>query len=395
MQPTTPEKPRIPVRHEDSVFAYSTAMKIALVADWITTPGGAERVLAEMCAVWPEAPVYTTVARCRSEGRSNATPLRETDVRTSRLQFLYRILGKHQFLLPFMPRAIEDIDLRGYDVIVSSSHAVGKGIIPPSSAVHVCYCHTPMRYAWEMESQYLEDFHIPWFFRGWVKRELARLRRWDLSTAKRVDLFIANSTETAERILRIYGRTSVVIPPPVQDRFFATPLINAEKRPTFLAVGRFVPYKRFDLLIECANALRMPLMIVGKGQEEKRLKAMAGPTVSFRGRVSDDELPALYASAKAVLFPAYEDAGLVPVEAQACGTPVIAYGKGGARDTVTEGKTGIFFDEQTVESLTGAIKKFSTMQFDPEVIREHAGQFSAASFRKKILDAVRQEASGA
>ncbi len=287
-----------------------------------------------------------------------------------------------------MPRAVEEIDLRGYDVIVSSSHAVGKGIIPPSSAVHVCYCHTPMRYAWEMESQYLEDFRVPRILCRLVKRELMKLRRWDLSTAKRVDLFIANSRETAGRIERIYGRTSTVIPPPVQDRFFSTPLVPIAQRKEFLAVGRLVPYKRFDLLIECANAQRLPLVIIGKGQEERRLKAMAGPRVTFRGRVSDEELPALYANAKAVLFPTHEDAGLVPVEAQACGTPVIAYGKGGILDTVVDGKTGIFFGEQTVESLTEALHRFSAASFDPAGIRGHAGQFSSLKFREKISAAV-------
>ncbi|NOS67883.1 MAG: glycosyltransferase [Candidatus Peribacteraceae bacterium] len=358
-------------------------MNLALVADWITTAGGAERALAELHAIWPSAPLFTTVAR-----KNVHENLRAADIRTTRLQFLYRLLGKHQILLPLMPRVVEEIDLRGYDVILSSSHAVGKGIIPPSNAVHVCYCHTPMRYAWEMENQYLDDFGIPKFFRKTVKRYLMNLRRWDLASAKRVDTFIANSLETAARIERIYGRTSVVIPPPVHDRFFRTPLIPTMERSSYLAVGRFVPYKRFDLLIECANALQLPLTIVGGGYEEKRLRAMAGPTVTFRGRVSDDDLPSLYASAKAVLFPAHEDAGIVPLEAQACGTPVIALGKGGTKDTVVEGKTGLFFDAQTAASLQAALKKFSTMHFDSAEIREHARQFSSGKFRERIKDEV-------
>ncbi len=362
------------------LHVYCPPMRLALIADWLTTAGGAERALGELHALWPESPVFTTVAR--------PDILPNADVRTSRLQFLYKFLGRHQLLLPLMPRAMEEIDLRGYDVIVSSSHAVGKGIIPPSSAVHICYCHTPMRYAWEMERQYLEDFHVPRMLYRRVKRELMRLRRWDLSTAKRVDLFIANSSETAGRIERIYGRDSIVIPPPVQDRFFATPLIPSAQRKEFLAVGRLVPYKRFDLLIECANSLRLPLVIIGKGQEERRLRAMAGPTVTFRGRVSDEELPALYANAKAVLFPTHEDAGLVPVEAQAAGTPVIAYRKGGILDTVIDGKTGIFFGEQTVSSLKDALHRFSASSFDPASIRRHAEQFSSLMFREKISAAV-------
>ncbi len=287
-----------------------------------------------------------------------------------------------------MPRAVEEIDLRGYDVILSSSHAVGKGIIPPSNAVHVCYCHTPMRYAWEMEDQYLKDFRVPRLLWTLVKRQLTTLRRWDLSTAKRVDAFIANSSETAARIERIYGRASTVIPPPVHDRFFETPLYPADRRSGFLAVGRFVPYKRFDLLIACANALRLPLTIIGTGQEERRLRDKAGPTVTFLGRVTDEKLPSLYASAKAVLFPTHEDAGIVPIEAQACGTPMIAFGKGGVRDTVNDGKTGLFFEEQNAESLTHAIEKFSTMQFDHAAIRKHARQFSSERFRERILHEV-------
>lgn len=355
-------------------------MKVALVADWLTTAGGAERAVAELHALWPLSPIYTTVTQ--------KDILPGADLRTSRLQFLYRLLGRHQLLLPWMPRAVEEMDLHGYDVIVSSSHAVGKGVIPPSGAVHVCYCHTPMRYAWEMEKQYLDDFRVPRFLRGKIRRQLAWLRRWDLSTAKRVDVFIANSTETAGRIARIYGRNSIVIPPPVQDRFFAAPATSAEERNTFLAVGRLVPYKRFDLLIETANALRLPLTIVGEGQEEHRLRAMAGPSISFRGRVPDAELPALYASAKALLFPTHEDAGLVPVEAQACGTPVIAYGTGGARDTVLENETGIFFAEQTKESLAQALENFATRTFDPAHIRAHAMQFSSQGFRDKMREAV-------
>ena len=356
-------------------------MKLALVADWVTTSGGAERALAEMHDIWPASPLFTTVYR-----RATGAPL-HSFTKTTRLQTLYRIVQHHQLLLPLMPRAIEDIDLRGYDVILSSSHAVGKGIIPPSSAVHVCYCHTPMRYAWEMEKQYLDDFKVPRVLRGIVRRRLSELRRWDLTTAKRVDVFIANSMETAERIERTYGRTATVISPPAHRRFFDAPLPN--QRSGFLAVGRFVPYKRFDVIIEVANAMRLPLTIAGSGQEEARLRAMAGPTVRFLGRVSDEQLPALYASASAVIFPAHEDAGIVPIEAQACGTPVIAYGKGGTRDTVVDGKTGLFFEQQNAESLKGAIRKFSPLQFENVKIREHAQQFSSGEFRGKIEAEVR------
>jgi len=357
-------------------------MKIALVADWLPTFGGAEHVIAQFCELWPDAPVFTTVAN-----HGHLGPLDRCDVRVSRLQRLYRLLGKHQPLLPLMPRAIEDMDLSGYDVVFTSSHAIAKGIVPPPGALHICYCHTPMRYAWEMEEEYLRDFRVPRLLRRPIRSQLKRLRRWDLTTAKRVDSFLANSTTTAQRIERTYGRQSVVIPPPVEDRFFDTPL-RSDHGDYYLAVGRLVPYKRFDLLIETFNRLKLPLRIAGGGQDERRLKRLAGPTIDFLGFVPEEELPALYAGSKAFLFPQLEDAGVVPLEAQACGAPVLALGEGGALDTVRDGATGLFFGEQTLTSLTGAVERFQTRQFDRAAIREHARQFAATRFRQRISEAV-------
>ncbi len=361
-------------------------MKIALVADWLTTFGGAEHVLAELVDLWPDAPLYTTVARHGKLG-----PLDAHDIRPSRgLQRIYDVIHVHQILLPWMPNAIEAIDLSGYDVVLSSSHAVAKAVVVPPSCVHVCYCHTPMRYAWEMEEQYLNDFRVPQWMRPRIRKILKHLRRWDNSTAKRVDAFIANSTTIAERIQRIYGRASVVIPPPVADHFFATPLIPAAQRgePYYLAVGRLVPYKRFDLLIESANALKFPLWIAGKGQEEERLRAMAGPTVRFLGFVPDADLPGLYAHAKALLFPQFEDAGLVLLEGIASGTPVIAYREGGARDAVEEGVTGVFLDEQTSASMEQAMRRFNEVQWDASRIRERAQRFTRERFRTHVQASV-------
>jgi len=358
-------------------------MRLAIIADWLPTFGGAEHVIAEFHTLWPSAPIFTTVVR-----RGRVGPLDRADIRTSPLQRWYRLFKRHEMLLPWMPRAMETIDLRGFDVILSSSHAVAKGVIPPSSAIHVCYCHTPMRYAWEMEEEYLRDFHVPGLLRRTVKRMLKRLRRWDLTTAKRVDTFIANSTTTQERIRRVYGRESTVIPPPVQERSLETPLIPARDRQGFLAIGRLVPYKRFDLLIETANLLGLPLTIAGTGQDETRLRALAGPTVRMLGFVPDEELPALYGRTRALLLPQIEDAGVVPLEAQACGTPVIALKRGGVLDTVHEGRTGIFFEEQTILSLRDAIDRFEHSSFDTLTIREHARQFSSAHFRECIKAAV-------
>ncbi|MBI2117786.1 glycosyltransferase [Candidatus Peregrinibacteria bacterium] len=362
-------------------------MRMAIVADWLTTFGGAEHVIAELNALWPDAPLCTTVARTACLG-----PLARADIRTTPLQKWYRILQYHQPMLPLMPRAIEGIDLRGYDCIVSSSHAVAKGIIPPTSAIHICYCHTPMRYAWEMEEQYFDDFRIPRWIRPAVRHIMKQIRRWDLTTAKRVDHFIANSTTTQERIKRIYNRESVVIPPPVHDRFFKQKIDPSPQSlvpsPYFLSVSRLVPYKRVDLLIAAANAKGLLLRIVGEGQDRRRLERLAGPTVTFLGHVPDDELPSLYAGACALLFPALEDAGLAPMEAQACGTPVIAYGKGGVCDTVEEGVTGLFFFEQSVPAILAAVENFHTRSWDPDCIRSHAQQFSAERFREKVEEEV-------
>jgi len=365
-------------------------MRVAIITDWLTVFGGAEHAVLEMHKLWPEAPLYTTVTNPEKLG-----PLSTAHIRPSRLQRWFPSVKKHQLLLLFFPKAMEDMDLRGYDVILSSSHAVGKGILPPSNSVHVCYCHTPMRYAWEMENEYLEDFHVPKFLRKRAKLLLKQLRRWDLSTAKRVDTFIANSKETQKRIALTYGRESTVIPPPVDDRFLVSALIGKQDRKGFIAVGRLVPYKRFDLLIEAANAKGFPLTIIGKGQEEATLKKMAGPTVEFRGYVSDEDLPAMYGSAQALLFPQFEDAGIVPLEALACGTPVIAYAKGGALDSVIDGTTGYLFSEQTKEDLLAAMDRFHTHTFEPQSLREHAKQFSAERFRKQIKKVVEETAARA
>ncbi len=364
-------------------------MKLAIAADWLPTYGGAEHVVAALSRLWPTAPIHTTVA----SPELLPDTLRRADIRVSQLQQAYRLIGRHQWLLPWMPQAVENMDFTGFDVVLSSSHAVGKGIIPPGDSIHVCYCHTPMRYAWEMEEEYLKDFRIRGFMRKRVRAELKRIRRWDLTTAKRVDHFIANSSETQARIRRIYGRDSVVIPPPVDARYFDCPLFpnpNPSPKPYFLALGRLVPYKRFDILIELAGIMKLPLKIAGTGSEESHLKAIAGPTVEFLGYVTEDSLPSLYGNATALLFPQVEDAGIVPMEAQACGTPVIAYGKGGIMDVVDSGTTGIFSEAQSVESFSDAMQKFQAVSWDHAVIREHARAFHVDVFQRRIQEEVEQ-----
>jgi len=380
-------------------------MKLAIVADWLPLYAGAEHVIAEFHKLWPDAPIFTTVAN-----HGNLGPLNGADIRTGRLQKWYKLLGKHhRCLLPLMPREMERIDLDEYDVILSSSHAIGKGIIPPSNAKHICYCHTPMRYAWEMEKKYLEDSNIPKFFWKRIGRKLNEIRRWDMTTAKRVDLFIANSSTVANRIKKIYNRDATVILPPVSDRFFDNSNLrepgtgNREPGysntkipdprspipdPPYLALGRLVPYKRFVLLIECANKYQLPIKIAGKGPDESRLKNLAGPTVEFLGYVPDEKLPEIFANSKALLYPQEEDAGIAPLEAQSQGTPVIAFKKGGALDTVEENVSGIFFNEQSVESLKEAIDRFEGMNFDSEVIGKRAENYRAERFRDKIEEVV-------
>ncbi len=358
-------------------------MRTALTADWIMPAGGAEQVIGAFAEIFPDAPIMTTVAAAKVP-----VGIDRSRVRSSGLQFLYNIIGRHQPLLPWMPLAMESFDLSFYDVILSSSHAVAKGVIPPPGAVHVCYCHTPMRYAWFMEDDYLRDFHVPRILWPLIRWQLRRIRAWDLSTAKRVDLFLANSQTTANRIKQIYGRNSTVVHPPVDDRFFNVPLSPITDRKGFVAVGRLVPYKRFDLLIAAANEGKFSLTIVGTGKEEQRLRAMAGPTVAFRGHVADAELPSLYATAEAVLFPQEEDAGIVLLEAQACGTPVIALGKGGALDLTMEGKTSMLFSEQSVSAILAALVHFRAKTFDPKTIRDHVSDCRRSKFQERIRSIV-------
>lgn len=249
-----------------------------------------------------------------------------------------------------------------------------------------------MRYAWEMEEEYLNDFCIPQLLKPLARKKLRTARRWDLSTAKRVDIFIANSTATQERIKRTYGRESIILPPPIHERFFKVRYrarnYSPQTRRYYLAVGRLVPYKRFDLLIEVANARTLPLKIAGTGMDEKRLRSSAGPTVEFLGHVPDEDLPALYAGAAALLFPQWEDAGLVPLEALASGTPVVAYARGGVLDVVFDGTTGILFPQQTPESLIEALQRFERSTWSTDVVRASVERFSQRNFRATLLESM-------
>lgn len=352
-------------------------MKIALVHDWLPTMGGAERVLSDFVELYPEAPVYTLI--CNHSKMEE--PLKSANIITSYLQ-KKKECTNHRKLFPFMPTAIESFDLTEYDLVLSSSSSVAKGVITHPDALHICYCHSPMRYAWEFSYEYAGKMSG----KGRLVRKLLSyfltwIRVWDYSSAARVDYFIANSENVAKRIRKHYRRDAVVIPPPVRCKLFN---ISQEDGDFFLCVSRFQEYKRVDIAIEACNRLGLKLKVVGSGPEYKKLKAMAGPTVELLGRISDEEVKELYGKCRGFLFPGEEDFGITPLEAMASGRPVIAFGKGGALETVVEGKTGTFFYEQTADSLVEALKRFETMKFDKQELRRHAEGFDEEVFKARI-----------
>ncbi|MDR7400610.1 MAG: glycosyltransferase [Armatimonadota bacterium] len=385
--------------------ARSRDLRVAIVHDWLVTLGGADRVLLELHNLFPHAPVFTALHR---PGALPA-PFRGLDVRPSWLQRVPGAVGRHRLAVPLLPLAFRSVDLRGYHLVVSSSHACAHGVRVPPGAVHICYCHTPMRYAWDLQDEYVHA--LPRAVRPAARGILAALRAWDRAAAQRVDVFVANSRHVAGRIRRHYGRDAVVIYPPVDTDFF-TPAAETPTRthgaaqegfppppgpPStrspvpgtyYLVVSRLVPYKRVDLAVEAFTRLRRPLVVVGDGPERRRLEAMAGPGVRFVGEVADEVLREYYRHCRALVFPGVEDFGLVPVEAQACGRPVIALRQGGALESVVDGVTGLLFSEPDPEALASAVRAADGMEFDPRAIRAHAERFSRPRFRAAIVDLV-------
>lgn len=353
-------------------------MKIALVHDWLPFMGGAERVLSDFIELYPDAPVYTLL--CNKSKMEE--PIKSANIITSYLQKRGKEIDNHRKLFPFMPSAIESFDLNEFDVVLSDSSCVAKGVITNPACVHICYCHSPMRYAWEFSfenaNQMVGTHKI---VAKLLKYFLSAMRIWDYSSAARVDYFIANSHHVAKRIKKYYKRDAVVINPPVRCSLFNISDMDGDY---FLCVSRLQEYKRVDLAIQACNELGVKLKIIGSGPDETKLKAMAGPTIEFLGRASDEVMKQCYAECRAFLFPGEEDFGITPLEAQASGRPVIAYGKGGALETVIEGTTGTFFPEQTVQSLVEAMKRFETMSFDKKVLRAHAEGFDDEVFKAKI-----------
>jgi len=360
-------------------------MNVALVHDWGNQIGGAENVLAELKALFPQAPVYMSMYA----PAAMPTFWREWDIRTSFMDHLPLVKRYHQLFLPLYPLAFEGFDLSSYDLVLSNKSGFCHGVITPPETLHICYCLTPTRYVWRYH-EYARREGLGRLADALLRPLLNYLRLWDRLAAERVDYFIAISQEVRRRIAKYYRRDSVVIYPPVDTRRY-TP--NGPPGDYYLVVSRLIPYKRIDLAVRACTALGRPLKIVGEGRDQEALQEMAGPNVEFLGRVSDDELLDLLRRCRAFIFPGLEDFGIAPVEAMACGRPVIAYAGGGALETVVEGRTGLFFREQTSEALAAAIERFETLDFDPAVIRRHAEQFDTTVFRKQLVEFIDEKYS--
>jgi glycosyltransferase involved in cell wall biosynthesis len=356
-------------------------MKIALVHDYLVQYGGAERVLECFCEIWPYAPIYTLIY---DEEKTHGI-FKGKRIYTSFLQNFPYSRKNHRIFPPLMPPAIEQFDLSKYDVVLSDSSSYAKGVITPPDVLHICYCHTPMRYAWDDCQKYIEEFGFPKFIKKMVPFFMNYIRVWDRVSADRPDEYIANSNFVAGRIRKYYKKNSIVINPPVDVEKFQ---IGQKSGDYFLMVGRLMTYKCFDIVIEAFNELGWKLKIIGRGPDFKRLSKIAKPNIVFMGRLSDEELAKTYSEAKAFIFPQEEDFGIVAIEAMASGGPIIAFRGGDIVEHVREGIEGIFFDEQTSDSLIGALKKFDFQKFDPQRIRERALPFDREIFKGRIRDYV-------
>lgn len=369
-----------------------SGLRVAIVHHWFIRRGGGERVVERLAELFPRADLYSPLAAKSALGPAlQSRPLHQS--------FIRHIPGArrlHRLLLPLYPLALEQFDLRGYDLVISSESGPAKGVLTSSRTCHICYCHTPMRYLWDMYQDYRDKIPLGPIGRGAFAFGAHYLRQWDRAAADRVDYFLASSHNSASRIRKCYRRDAQVVYPPVDvDKFTA----SADHDAYYLFVGRLVSYKRADLAVQACNKLARPLRIIGHGEELARLRREAGPTISFLGAPGDDEVRKQLRRCRALLFPGEEDIGITPVEAQACGKPVIAFGRGGALETVrglapngefTGEQTGVFFNEATPDSLVEAIQRFESMelQFRPEAARRQAERFSVASFRENFLQAV-------
>jgi len=357
--------------------------KAAIVHDYLVDSGGAERVVIALHEQYPDAPIFTSVM----DPHTTFAAFRSMDVRPSFLQRLPVRKSNYKFLLPFFPLAFESFDLSQYDIVISSASAFAKGVIIPPDTLHVCYCHTPPRFAWRYH-EYVAQEELGRLQRFFISIIVHYLRWWDYAAAQRVDYFVSNSQITARRIQKNYRRDAVVIPPPVDVGNFSP---CDDIGDYYLIVSRLAPYKRIDIAVQAFNQLHLLLKIVGAGVDEVRLRKIASPNVEFLRHVPQDRLANLYARCRAVIFPGVEDFGIVPLEANAAGRPVIAYAAGGALESIVDGVTGAFFRAQTPDALAQVVTETDTSKFDSHVLREHAEQFSKARFKERIASFVEEK----
>jgi glycosyltransferase involved in cell wall biosynthesis len=356
-------------------------MPTALIHDWLNQIGGAEDVLETLVAMFPGAPIYTSIYW----PEKMPAHYRRWPIHTSFMNRLPGVHRHHQPYLPLYPLAFERFNLAGHDLILSNKSGFCHGVRKPPGALHICYCLAPTRYVWNF-ADYAGREGLGTLPRRLLQPLVAWLQRWDKAAAQRVDHFIAISSEIQRRIAKFYERDSVIIYPPVAtERFTSHEAAVEAPSAYFLSLGRLIPYKRVDLAVQACTATHLPLQVGGGGRDRARLEALAGPSVKFLGRVPEADLPSLMANCRAFIFPGLEDFGITPVQALAAGRPVIAYAGGGALDIVQDGINGILFHEQTAEALQGALERFQTMQFDPQVIRRSAEKFDVAVFQEKLL----------
>ena len=380
-------------RHDDAqiyAVAYRKEMKVAIIQEWLVTVGGSDKVVKAIFDVFPEADIFTLVARkdvCEELG------IPWERVHTSFIQKLPKATTNHRAYLPLFPFAIEQFDLRGYDVVISSSHCVAKGVLTKEDQLHICYCHSPIRYVWDMYNEYLEESKLTKGPKSWLVRYLLhRIRKWDLLSSFRVDYYISNSDYVGRRIRETYRRDSVTIHPNIDISRFE---LCEDKMDYYLTSSRLVAYKKIDTVIEAFNRmLDKRLVVIGGGPNLESYKELAGPNIQIMGYQPFDVLKDRMQHAKAFVFAADEDFGMIPIEAQSCGTPVIAYGHGGSLETVCDGKTGLFFKEQTAEAIMEAVTRFENMgeqPFSPKECREWAEGFSEERFKREIKEFVDQK----
>ncbi|MDO8669334.1 MAG: glycosyltransferase [Candidatus Buchananbacteria bacterium] len=352
-------------------------MKIALVHDHLAQDGGAERVLIALKEMFPEAPIFTLLI---DRNNTNAF-FRDKEIKTSFLQKIPLGVKRYQWWLALMPLATESHNLEDYDLIISSASSFSKGVITKPGSLHICYCHTPTRFLWTDTYSYVEGLKVNPLVKMILPFTLRKLRQWDKLASDRVDFFVANSKTVQSRIKKYYNRESEIIYPPVDVSSF---YISSRPKKYYLAGGRLVPYKKIDLAVKAFSRLGIPLKIFGVGPEMKYLKNLAKSNIKFLGKVSDEQKKSLYANCLAYLNPQEEDFGITAVEAMAAGRPVIAYKSGGATETIIEGQTGEFFEEQWWEELADKVIRFNSQKYDPYFIRSQAEKFSVDNFKNKV-----------